>query len=143
MPLTTSVPNHSQPVILFDGVCNLCSGAIQFIIRRDSRGRFRFASLQSAAGQMLMLQHKLSPQQLDTIILFEGDRCYTRSDAVLQIVKRLGGLWPLLYAGIALPRPLRDAFYRWVARNRYRWFGRRDQCMLPAPELRRRFLDEE
>lgn len=126
-------------VVLFDGVCNLCNAAVRFIIRRDPGGRLRFAALQSeAAAVLLAAQAEPLP---DSIVLVEGGRVFTRSAAALRIARRLRFPWPLLYALIVVPRPLRDAVYGWIARNRYRWFGRSDQCMVPTPELRARFLD--
>ncbi|TGE15160.1 thiol-disulfide oxidoreductase DCC family protein [Hymenobacter elongatus] len=128
--------------ILFDGVCNLCNGFVQFVIERDTTGRFRFASLQSAAGQALLAQHgiTLGPTGPETVILVEQNQVFTHSTAVLRIARQLGSAWPLLYAFILVPRFLRDATYRFVARHRYQWFGQREACMLPTPELRQRFL---
>jgi predicted DCC family thiol-disulfide oxidoreductase YuxK len=131
----------TSAIILFDGVCNLCSGAVHFLIRRDPKGIFRFASLQSEVGLALLKQVHITSEQLDTIVLIEGDRCYTRSTAALRIAKRLPGLWPVLYIGIVIPTPLRNKLYDWVARNRYRWFGRKEQCMLPTPAIKSRFLE--
>ncbi|OON69593.1 thiol-disulfide oxidoreductase DCC family protein [Hymenobacter sp. CRA2] len=133
------LPNSS--VILFDGVCNLCHGLVQFVISRDPQGRFQFASLQSAAGQRLMPAGiNPDPNDPDSVVLIENGRAYTHSTAVLRILRHLGGGWPLLAAGLVLPRVLRDAAYRFVARNRYRWFGKQDECWLPTPELKARFL---
>ncbi|MCD1261321.1 thiol-disulfide oxidoreductase DCC family protein [Paenibacillus athensensis] len=131
----------ASPIVLFDGVCNVCSSAVQFIIRRDPAGRFRFASLQSEAGRELLLRHGLPADRIDTIVLIENGRSYTRSTAILRVVRGLKGAWPLLYGGIIIPRPLRDGLYRWFAANRYRWFGQRESCMLPTPDIRRRFLE--
>jgi predicted DCC family thiol-disulfide oxidoreductase YuxK len=128
-------------IILFDGVCNLCSGVVHFLIRRDPKGKFRFASLQSEAGLALLKQVHINSGQIDTIVVIEGDRCYTRSAAALRIAKHLPGLWPVLYIGILIPTPLRNKLYDWVARNRYRWFGRKEQCMLPTPAIKSRFLE--
>ncbi len=130
-----------HPVLLFDGVCNLCNGAVQFIIKRDTDAQFRFASLQSDAGQALLNQHDLPTEDFDTMVYIEGDAVYTKSTAGLRIARRLSGLWPLLYAFIVIPRPLRDAVYGIIVRNRYRWFGRRDECMIPSPDLQSRFLE--
>lgn len=128
-------------VVLFDGVCNLCSASVRFVVRRDPAGRFRFASLQSAAGRELLLRHGLDPDDLHSVVLVEGGRAYTRSDAALRIARGLRGAWPLLGLLRAVPRPVRDGAYRLVAANRYRWFGKRDACMLPSPGLRGRFLE--
>jgi predicted DCC family thiol-disulfide oxidoreductase YuxK len=133
--------NQGSPIILFDGVCNLCHGLVQFIIERDPKARFRFASLQSEVGQRLMPSGvNPDPENLDSVVLIEGTRAYTHSAAVLRILRQLGGGWQLLAAGLVLPRFLRDAAYRFVARNRYRWFGKQNECWLPTPELKSRFL---
>ena len=133
-------PVPSAPVILFDGVCNLCNGFVQFVIRRDRAGRFRFASLQSAEGQALLAAHGLpAPTEPESIVLIENGRAYSHSGAVLRLARHLPG-WRWLAAFRVVPRPLRDAAYRWVARHRYRWFGRQEACLLPTPELKARFL---
>jgi predicted DCC family thiol-disulfide oxidoreductase YuxK len=126
--------------VLFDGECNLCNGSVQFILRRDPAGRFRFASLQSDAGRELRHQYGLHTESIDTVVLIAGDKAYTRSDAALGIARRLGGLWPVLYVGMIVPRFIRDRIYNFIARNRYRWFGKRESCYMPTPELRGRFL---
>lgn len=129
-----------HPVILFDGVCNFCNGSIDFIAKRDPAGRFRFASLQSEAGRQLLRNHGLPENDLDTMVLVDTDGAHVRSTAGLRIVRGLRPPWPLLYAFIVLPRPLRDALYNVIARNRYRWFGKRETCRLPTPAERDRFL---
>ena len=128
------------PVLLFDGVCNLCNGSVQWVLLHDRKAQFRFAALQSETGQALLRQFGLDPAQLDTVLLVDGDRIFLRSDAPLEIARRLGGGWALLYLFKVLPRPLRDAVYNWVARNRYHWFGRQEACMLPRPEWKGRFV---
>ena len=132
--------NTSEAVILFDGVCNLCNGSVQFILLRDPRGYFQFASLQSDFGQQKMLEFGLDPEKLDTIILIENNQVYTHSTAPLRIARKLSGLWPMLYAFSIIPKFIRDRIYAWIARNRYRWFGKQESCMLPQPEWRGRFL---
>jgi predicted DCC family thiol-disulfide oxidoreductase YuxK len=128
-------------IILFDGVCNLCNGFVQFVIRHDSAERFRFTSLQSEAGQKLLAQYGMSIDATpETVVLVSQGNVYTHSNAVLRILHGLGGPWQLFYAGMILPRALRDALYRFVARHRYQWFGQQDACMLPTPELAQRFL---
>ena len=141
-PINQSQANQSptHPILLFDGVCNLCNASVQWILKRDRKGVFRFAALQSDTGQQILHQHGLSSEHFDTVVLALGDRIFLRSDAPLEIVRRLGGLWGLLYFFKIFPRPLRDAIYNFVARNRYRWFGRREECMLPKPEWKDRFL---
>lgn len=126
-------------VVLFDGLCNLCNGSVQFIIARDRRARFKFASLQSAAAVRL-LSGTATPASLDTVVLVEDGRVYARSDAALRIARGLGFPWALAWIFVLVPRVLRDLLYDAVARNRYRWFGRRDVCMVPSPALRDRFL---
>ncbi|MBA2664380.1 MAG: thiol-disulfide oxidoreductase DCC family protein [Bradymonadaceae bacterium] len=127
-------------IILFDGVCNLCNGTVQFIIKRDPSMHFGFASLQSEAGRALVVHHGLDPDELDSVVLIEDGRAYTRSTAALRIVRRLPGAWPLLYVLVLVPRPLRNMIYNLIAKNRYNWFGRQLSCMLPTAENRRRFL---
>jgi predicted DCC family thiol-disulfide oxidoreductase YuxK len=128
-------------IVLFDGVCNLCHGLVQFILARDPQARFRFASLQSDTGRRLMPAGvNPDPDNPDSVVLIENGRTYTHSEAILRILGRLGGGWRLLTVGYLLPRPLRDAAYRFVARHRYRWFGRQNECWLPTPELKARFL---
>lgn len=130
----------AKSVLLFDGVCNLCNSSVQFILARDPKAKFRFASLQSDEGQALLQEFEDRPSDLSSVVLIEDGQLYTRSDAALRVARQLSGGWPLLYAFIVLPRALRDAVYDWIARNRYRWFGKRDSCMIPSPELRSRFL---
>ena len=126
--------------LLFDGVCNLCNATVQWVIRHDSAGRFRFASLQSEAGRALLAQHGLPLDAMETVVLVAGASHWVKSDVPLEVLRRLGGGWALSSALRAVPRPLRNACYGWIARNRYRWFGKRDACMVPTPELRARFL---
>jgi predicted DCC family thiol-disulfide oxidoreductase YuxK len=127
-------------IILFDGVCNLCNGAVTFIIDRDPADYFRFAPLQSEVAQRLLPDGVKADSTLSSLVLIEGGQCYTRSTAVLRIARRLRGGWPLLYSLIVIPRTLRDYVYSWVAANRYRWFGKRETCRVPTPELTSRFL---
>lgn len=137
-----SSASDDRPILLFDGVCNLCNGVTQFVIRRDPPpAKFRFAALQSQAGRRLQREHGLEEGALDTFVLIEDGVAYVRSTAALRVARRMGAPWSLAYAFIVVPRPLRDALYRWISRNRYRWFGVRDACMVPTPELRSRFLE--
>ncbi len=131
---------NESPVLLFDGVCNLCNASVQWILLHDRRGIFRFAALQSETGQALLRQFGLNQEKFDSVVLVQGGRIFLRSDAPLEIVRRLGGAWPLLFGLKIIPRFLRDAVYNWIARNRYRWFGRQEACMLPRPEWKTRFL---
>ena len=136
MPLNEA----DQAAVLFDGVCNLCNGSVQFIIAHDPAAHFRFAALESEAARRLLGECALSGPLPDSVALIETGHVYTRSAAALRIARRLAFPWPLLYAFIIVPRPLRDMIYDLIARNRYRWFGKRDACMVPTRELRTRFL---
>ena len=131
-------------LILFDGVCNLCSGFVQFVIRQDPAAKFQFAALQSTAGQAVLAAHGLDAAMVaaepESVLLEQAGQLYSHSDAVLRIARELGGPWRLLLAGRLLPRAWRDAAYRFVARHRYRWFGRQDSCWMPTPDLKARFL---
>lgn len=127
-------------IVLIDGVCHLCQGLVKFIIPRDPQANLRFASLQSDVSRELLGAGGLPEEALNTVVLIENGTYYTESAAVLRIARRLRFPWPAAYIFILVPKPLRDALYRLVARNRYRWFGRDEQCLLPTPELRRRFL---
>ena len=142
--MTTSLPTEPHPVVLFDGVCNLCSASVQWIIERDPGAAFRFASLQSEAGAALLEMHGLSlpaGADPDSVLLVDETGVHEQSDAALRIARGLGRPWSLLWGLRFVPRFVRDGLYRLVARNRYRWFGRKDACWLPTPELRSRFLD--
>jgi len=130
-----------KKIVLFDGVCNLCNGAVQFIVRRDTGDRFRFAALQSEVGRELCRARHIDTTLVDSIILIDpGTAYYIKSDAALEIARDLKGTgWmPLVFGWI--PLGVRDAVYDLVARNRYRWFGKKDQCMIPTPELQEKFL---
>jgi predicted DCC family thiol-disulfide oxidoreductase YuxK len=122
-------------------VCNLCNGFVQFIIERDPHAYFSFASLQSDAAVRLLSAHGYEGAALDSVVLLEDGRLHSRSDAALRVAHHLGRGWPLLGAFRVVPRFVRDRVYDWVAANRYRWFGKRDECMVPTPELRARFLE--
>lgn len=136
-----SKDDRAGPVVLFDGVCNLCNRSVRFIIDRDPGGVFRFAPLQSEAGEKLLEQYGLPTENYGTFILIEGGRYYVRSEAALRVAKLLGGGWGLAYAFMTVPAPLRDRVYDYVARNRYKWFGRTDECMAPGPGIEERFLE--
>ena len=129
-------------IILFDGVCNLCNGAVRFIIKRDRFGKFRFASLQSDAGRALLERNGVTHWGTDSIVYIpqQGD-AFSESSAVLYILKELGRGWQLLFPLIHLPGFLRDGIYRFIARNRYRWFGKKEKCMLPSDTTRSRFIE--
>ena len=131
----------NKKIILFDGVCNLCNGAVQYVIKRDKKDVFRYAALQSAIGEKLIEERGIDTSKLDSIILVDpGVAYYTKSDAALEIGRDFGGLWKALALFTWIPRTFRDAIYDFVARNRYRWFGKKDACMIPTPELQAKFL---
>ena len=128
------------PVILFDGVCNFCDGSVNFVIKRDEKQQFKFAALQSEAGQKLVEEYGLNKPGIDSVILIENGRAYTHSTAALKIAQHLGGIYSWASIFLYLPRGLRDFFYKLFARNRYRLFGKKDECMIPTPEVKERFL---
>ena len=128
-------------IVLFDGVCNLCNGVVRFVIDRDPRGRFKFATLTSVTAARVLGPGSTVETRPDSIVLVEEGRVFTKSDASLRLARHLTFPWPLLYGLIVLPKGLRDGVYDLVARRRYRWFGHRDSCMVPDPGIRARFLD--
>ena len=125
-------------IILFDGVCNFCDGSVNFIIKKDTKNYFKFTPLQSDAGKKFVATFDL--HDLDSVILVEDDKAYTHSTAALRIAKRLGGILSVTYALIIIPKFIRDFFYKLFAKNRYRLFGKKDECMIPTPEIRAKFL---
>ena len=130
----------NQKIVLFDGVCNFCNSSVNFIIDHDKHNRFKFAALQTEAGQALLKKHNLPTEDFDSFILVDGDRYYKKSSAALHTVKEFPGLWKLLYVFIIIPPFIRDIFYYILAKNRYKWFGKRDECRMPTPDLREKFL---
>ena len=136
-PTTDSAHTH---VVLFDGVCTLCNGTVNFLIDRDPSQKLKFAPLQSDAGLALLKEHQLD-EALNTIILVQEGAVYQRSTAVLRITRQLSGGWPLLSVLLLVPAVIRDGVYNLVARHRYRWFGQSERCRVPTPELRERFLE--
>lgn len=133
------IPNK---IILFDGVCNLCNGAVLFVIKRDKKDTFRYAALQSDIGQKLTKERGIDTEKVDSIVLIEpGVAYYTKSTAALKIAMDFGGIWKLLYIFTWLPEGFRNRIYDYVAANRYKWFGRKDECMIPTPELKSKFLE--
>lgn len=129
------------PVLLFDGVCNLCSATVQFIIARDRNANIRFASLQSDFAVKQLFEWRPHSQHLDGIVLLEGSRTSDRSTAALRLSKYMDGAWPILGVLLIIPRPLRDLIYDIVARNRYRWFGKKEICWIPSQEMKARFIE--
>lgn len=135
--------DHSldKDILLFDGVCNLCNGAVNFIIDHDPKGHFKFAALQSDFGQEQLSVLGYDQEDFDSLVLLSKGKVFKKSTAALRIANRLNGLYPLLYLFIIIPPFIRDAVYDLIAKNRYRWFGKRDSCRMPTPELRSRFVD--
>ncbi len=129
-----------ENIILFDGVCNLCNASVLFVIERDKKNVFQFASLQSSFGQQVLKKHQLSSSDFDSMILLQDGTIHQRSDAALRIAKELSGAWKLLYGFIIVPRFIRNGVYNFVARNRYKWFGKQEACMIPTPELKAKFF---
>ena len=132
----------AHAIVLFDGVCYLCDASVRFIVARDRRGHFRFAALQSEAAARLVAQGGRAADRLESVVLVEDGRWYTESEAAMRIARKLAPPWPLFYYfGRVTPRPMRDALYRFIARNRYRWFGKAEACLLPRPNLKARLLE--
>ena len=129
-----------KPVILFDGVCNLCSNSVQFIIKRDQEKKFHFASLQSNYGQELLKKYNLPTNTFNSFILYENEKLLTRSTAALKMFEQLKG-WKWVKIFWIIPKFIRDAVYNLIARNRYKWFGRKNECWLPTPDLKARFFE--
>ena len=127
-------------LILFDGVCNFCNGAVNFVIDRDKAGYFKFAPLQSGIGEKVRDEHRIDKPETDSIVLVENGRAFTHSTAALRIARRLDGFWPVFYGLIIIPKPVRDLGYKLFAKYRYRLFGKLDTCMIPTPDVRARFL---
>lgn len=131
---------NSEKIILFDGVCNLCNSTVQKVIENDAKNQFKFASLQSEFGQKFLEKNKLSKDEFNSMILVDGEKFYTRSDAALRIGKELKGLYKLSGLLFAFPKFIRNPVYDFVSRNRYKWFGKQESCWLPTPELKEKFI---
>lgn len=134
------ITNKKKAIILFDGVCNLCNSSVQFVIKHDNKNQFLFASLQSDASRKLLLQFNYENPKMKSIVLIENDILSDKSTAALRISKKLVSPWNILYLFIILPKALRDFFYNIIAKNRYRWFGKRDTCILDVHEYKNRFI---
>ena len=132
---------NNKSIILFDGVCNLCNSSVNFIIKHDKKEQFLFASLQSDAAKEILLQFPIKKFNLNSIILIENGNVYKKSMAVLKISKQLNSGYKLLYAFIITPKFIRDWIYNYIAKNRYKWFGKKENCMIPTPEVSNRFLE--
>lgn len=133
--------NLNDKIILFDGVCNLCNGVVQFIIKNDDKGKFKFASLQSDFGQQILSKNNLPTSDFNSFVFFENDKIFMKSTAALKVLKGLGGKWKMLYVFIIVPKFIRDIAYDFIAKRRYSIWGKNESCMMPTPELKSRFLD--
>jgi predicted DCC family thiol-disulfide oxidoreductase YuxK len=131
---------NNQPTILFDGVCNFCNSAVNFVIKRDKKGVIKFAPLQSNAGQQLLQQYNLPTNDMKSFVFIDEGFAYTQSTAAIKVCKYLSGAWSLCKIFIIVPKFIRDGLYNWVAKNRYKWFGQKETCMIPTPEVKARFL---
>ncbi|MFT5077566.1 MAG: putative DCC family thiol-disulfide oxidoreductase YuxK [Planctomycetota bacterium] len=129
-----------QSIILFDGVCNLCNSSINFVIKRDKKDEFRFTALQEEPGISLLKHHHIDTKDTDSIILIENDTVYVKSSAALRVSRKLSGAWPLMYGFMIVPAFIRNGVYDYIAKNRYKWYGKQDSCMIPNPELNNKFL---
>lgn len=132
--------SQNNSIVLFDGVCNLCNGFVQFCIEQDQTGQIKYASLQSDIGQILLKKHHLDHTSLATVVLIQDNQAYVQSDVPLQLFKKFGGFWRVLYGFVIIPKFIRDRIYDFIAKNRYKWFGKQESCWMPTPELKSRFL---
>jgi len=132
--------SKDHKIILFDGVCNLCNGAVTYIIKRDKKNLFKFAALQSEIGRELTSKFNIDTSKVDSIILIDGEKHYEKSSAALRIAKYLSGAYPLLFGFMVVPKFIRNAVYDYIARNRYKWFGKKESCMIPTAKLKDKFL---
>ncbi len=130
----------SKPILLFDGYCNFCNNSIKFILKHEKKADLCFSSLQSDKGIELLKRHHINPNKIDSLILIQNNKAYSKSCAALRLTPYLKGLYPLLYALLIVPPFIRNAVYDYVARNRYKWFGKSDSCMMPDKDLVKRFL---
>ena len=130
----------THSIILFDGVCNLCNGAVNFVIKRDPRNVFKFTPLQEKQGVLLLKKHAVDSRKLDSIVLIENGNVYIKSSAALRIARKMSNLWPLFFVLLIIPSYIRDGVYDFIAKNRYKWFGKKEQCIIPTPGLKEKFL---
>ena len=133
--------NSEKPIILFDGVCNLCNNAVQFVIKHDSADKFMFAALQSATGQQLLQEYNLPTAGFNSFVLIQNGEVFLKSTAALQVAKQLTGPVKILYGFIIVPPFIRNGVYTFIAKNRYKWFGKKDSCMIPTASLKAKFLN--
>lgn len=131
----------SSKIVLFDGICNLCNSSVQLIIQNDSKNLFQFASLQSDFGQKFLQKNNLPHDAFTSILLIDGDKFYTKSEAALRIGKELKGIYKVSGILLWIPKFIRDFVYDFIAKNRYKWYGKRDSCWIPTEELKQKFLD--
>ena len=132
-----------ESILLFDGHCSLCNGAVDFVLKRDIRKKLLLASIQGTAGQGVLKKYELPPNYLDTLVLVEEGKVYLGSTAALRVARLLGGGWPLFYGLIIIPKGIRDRIYQWISEHRYQWFGRRDTCRIPSASESAHFLKED
>ena len=132
--------DNLDKIVLFDGVCNFCNSSVQFIIKHDQTNSLKFASLQSQTGQELLAKYNI-PKEIDSVIFIEHNKAFTKSSAALKIGNYFGGLWKMTQVFFIVPSFIRNFFYDIIAKNRYKWFGKKDSCMLPSPEIRDRFIE--
>lgn len=132
--------SHSKSIIFFDGICNLCNGSIDFIFKRDKKNQFLVSALQEELSKKILSIHSIHPDYLESLILLEGNKIYFKSTAALRIARNLGRLWPVFYVFIIVPQGIRDKFYDWIGRNRYRWFGKKNTCRVASPSEHAKFL---
>lgn len=130
----------NQPIILFDGVCNFCNSAVNFVIKRNAKANIFYTPMQSDAGQKILKQNNLPANDMQSFVFVDKGKVYRQSTAALKVCRYLRGLWPLCYGLIIVPPFIRDGIYNWIAKNRYKWFGVRQECMIPSPEVKQRFL---
>jgi predicted DCC family thiol-disulfide oxidoreductase YuxK len=132
-----------ESILLFDGHCSLCNGAVDFVLKRDTRKKLLLASIQGSAGQGVLKKHHLPPSYLDTLVLVEQGKVYLGSTAALRVARLLGGGWPLFYGFIIIPKGIRDRIYQWISEHRYQWFGRKANCRMPTASESEHFLKED
>lgn len=132
---------NKKQIILFDGVCNLCDSFVQFVIKRDKKNKFLFSSLQSDQGEKLLKEYNYNPDNFFSVILIHQNKSYSESTAALKVLVQLGAIWKAAYLLFIIPKYFRDIVYKWIAKNRYQWFGKRDTCMMPTQDLKHKFLE--
>lgn len=131
---------NNTSIILFDGICNFCNSSVNKIIKHDTKNKFKFAPLQSEIGKKLLKEYEIDSTKTDSIILIENNTYFIKSTAILKIAKHLNGLYPLVYGFIVIPKFIRDSVYDFIAKNRYKWFGKQDSCMVPTKEVKSKFI---